>query len=430
MLTSLFGDLGPLNQPSGPGRRRGQGEPDFAATAILESTATEVNDRGQMVDKHTRDLFVFGSPAEAIRQHLAATRADLETAARQITLHDPGRMWAAGVVKALSDASGQPVERLHLRHQDTLATIALIERTALPRRVEEPLKIYHTDVREAGSEAQAIPVALMESSHLTAVIVAPMSLAALDEIVARLSAAARGELWRCPNLLFMLSTPMAQHASRITGAPWPGRLHVVVSSEPMTSASGVWNAILHTWNEVKTRPSWEDMRPQAVDAQAQYPIRVADLDGPIAGLAVHEEPRAAQPDGPQVDAVPAGLDRTRLHRAVDQLMQLEGMLGCCVVDATTGLVLHAEQSGEPDGLPLELAAATQTQVLRAHRRASRDLGSHERIDEIIVTQGRRHQVLRTVSSRPELFVLAVLDKQRTNLALARFKIMEAEKSLG
>ncbi|MCV4633387.1 hypothetical protein OFB83_32820, partial [Escherichia coli] len=83
--------------------------------------ATEVNDRGQMVDKHTRDLFVVGSPAQAIRQHLAETRADLKTASRQITLFDPGRMWAAGVVKALSDASGQPVERLHLRRQNTLA---------------------------------------------------------------------------------------------------------------------------------------------------------------------------------------------------------------------------------------------------------------------------------------------------------------------
>lgn len=434
MLTSLFGDLGPLNDPPGRGRR-GAASPhaDFAATAILESTATEVNDRGQMVDKHTRDLFVVGSPAEAIRQHLAATRADLDTATRQITLFDPGRMWASSVIKALSDAAGQPVERLHLRRQNTLATIALIERTSLPRRVEEPLKIYHTDVREAGSQAQAIPIALMESSHLTAVIVAPMSVAALDDIVARLHAAAHGQLWRCPNLLFMLSTPMAPHALRITGLPWPGRLKVVVSTEPMTSASAVWNAILHTWNEVKALPSWDDKTPQAVEAEPAYPIRVADLEATLAGAVVQEDgaPPQPAPQAPvQADRPAGGLDAGRLYRGLGQLMQLEGMLGCCVVDASTGLVLHAERTAQAEDLPLELAAATHTEVLRAHRRAARDLGLHDRIEEIIVTQGQRHQVIRTVSARPEVFLLAVLDKHRTNLALARFKIMDVERSLG
>ncbi|MEW6098582.1 MAG: hypothetical protein AB1666_05290 [Pseudomonadota bacterium] len=436
MLTSLFGDLGPFNEPPGRGRRRGADTPpaDFAATAILESSATEVNDRGQMVDKHTRDLFVVGSPAQAIRQHLAETRAGLKTASRQITLFDPGRMWAAGVVKALSDASGQPVERLHLRRQNTLATIALIERTALPRRLEEPLKIYHTDVREAGSEAQAIPIALMESSHLTVVIVAPMSVAALDDIATRLHAAALGQLWRCPHLLFMLSTPMAAHASRIRALPWPGRLHVAVSTEPMTSASNVWNAILHTWNEVKALPSWDEMALAAADGERTYPIRVADLGGPSAAAVAPEEHRAsdaaAAPAPQKGDAPLGGLDGGRLYRALNQLMQLEGMLGCCAVDATTGLVLQAERAADAPDLPLELAAATHTEVLRAHRRQAGSLGTTDRVEEIIVTQGPRHQVLRTLSAQPQVFLLAVLDKQRTNLALARFKIMEAEKSLG
>lgn len=236
MLTSLFGDLGPLNEPPGRGRRKGADTPpaDFAATAILESTATEVNDRGQMVYMHTRDLFVVGSPAEAIRQHLAETRADLE-----------------------------------------------------------------------GPTAPAV---------------------------------------------------------------------------------------------------------------AQEEHRASDA--------------AAAPAPQKVDAPLGGLDRGRLYRALSQLMQLEGILGCCAVDASTGLVLQAERAADAPDLPLELAAATHTEVLRAHRRLAGPMGTADRVEEIIVSQGPRHQVLRTLSDRPEVFLLAVLDKQRTNLALARFKIMEAEKSLG
>ena len=38
-------------------------------------------------------------------------------------------------------------------------------------------------------------------------------------------------------------------------------------------------------------------------------------------------------------------------------------------------------------------------------------------------------VMRTVSRHRGLFLFAILDKQRTNLALARYKLMEAEQSL-
>ena len=89
MLTSLFGDFNPAKGPDGKRQVDGDDEPTFAATAIMETVATEVNDRGQMVDRHSQDLVVTGSPAQAIREHFAATRADLDTATSMITLLDP-----------------------------------------------------------------------------------------------------------------------------------------------------------------------------------------------------------------------------------------------------------------------------------------------------------------------------------------------------
>lgn len=474
MLTSLFGDLSPLfgsdpDKPSRSPRRHGH-TGDFAATAILESTATEVNDHGQMVDKHTRDLFITGSPAEAIRKHLASSRADLDRASRQITLFDPARMWAASVVKALSDASGQPIERLHLRDQNTLASIAQIERTALPRRVEDPLKVYYADVRDTAPEARTLPIALMERSHLVAVIVAPMDPQALDEIVALINRASHRPDWMCPNLLVMLSTPMAPLAARIASVRWPERLNVIVTTEPMTSASAVWNTVLNTWNKVKSAPGWQapEARPSVLGGD-DFPIRVQDLEpkGAAAVAPVIAAGRLAQPTpaattataqasattpvpvavataaqatqagtrplpvaGMITDPARTSLDEARIQRTLTQLMQIEGLIGCCIADTSTGMVLGQEREADADDLNLDLAAATATEVLKAHRRASRDMGCGDRIDEVIVTHGRRHQVIRTVAAHAELFVLAVLDKQRTNLALARFKIMDAEKSLG
>src|SRR5262245_4300549 len=135
VLKSLFGEL--VTAPLKPGAAM----PEFAATAVLESTDTRVADDGRMLDRHQQDLFVTGSPAAAMRAHLTHTQPANEV--RTITLLDPTRLWAPGVIKALSDATGQPVEKLHLREQATLRVLATLERTVVPRRGDATLKIYH-----------------------------------------------------------------------------------------------------------------------------------------------------------------------------------------------------------------------------------------------------------------------------------------------
>jgi predicted regulator of Ras-like GTPase activity (Roadblock/LC7/MglB family) len=430
MLTSLFGDLGPAKDPS----RKSRPEPEtpdhgFAATAILESMATEVNDRGQMVDRHQHDLVVSGSPAQAIRDHFATTRADLETASRLITLLDPVGVWASAVVKALSDAGGRPIERLHLREQTTLRTLATIERTTLVRRHEDTLKIYHADVRAPGRDNAEIPVALMERSHMTTVIIGPMQPHAIDALLVTLREATSLPTWRCPNLLFMLPPSAVWIANKVSEVSWPARLHVHVLNESLTSASSVWNAMLGMWNHVKTQPGWEP--PETAVGATDYPIKVADLhaaagDAPPSGPAVTPSLRSALK--PVMRVSHHALDPSRARLALADMLSIDGLLGCAVVDGTTGLVL-ARESREDQPADLELSAAASAQVLRAHRLAARNMGLSEHIDEVMVSAGTRQHVLRTVTRHQDLFLLALLDKERANLALARYKLMEVEKSL-
>lgn len=437
MLTSLFGDLGPPKDPSKKSDSAAEG-PDqgFAATAILESIATEVNDRGQMVDRHQQDLVVSGSPAQAIRDHFATTRADLETASRLITLLDPVGVWASAVIKALSDAGGRPIERLHLREQTTLRTLATIERTTLVRRHEDTLKIYHADVRAPGRDNAEIPVALMERSHMTTVIIGPMQPHAIDALLVSLLEATSLPTWRCPNVLFMLPPNAVWIANKISAVSWPARLHVHVLNESLTSASSVWNAMLGMWNHVKTQPAWEP--PEGVMSAADFPIKVADLHAaagePAPALQASVTPgvRPLGPMGaigkPVMRVSHHALDPARARQALAEMLSIDGLLGCAAVDGTTGLVLAREvHEGEPTDF--DLAAAASAQVLRAHRMAARNMGLEDRIDEVMVSAGERQHVLRTVSRHPDLFLLALLDKHRANLALARYKLMEVEKGL-
>ena len=57
------------------------------------------------------------------------------------------------------------------------------------------------------------------------------------------------------------------------------------------------------------------------------------------------------------------------------------------------------------------------------------MGLPDHIEEVTVGTGTRHQLMRTVSRHPELFLFVLLNKQRSNLSLARFKLMEVEKGL-
>lgn len=421
MLSSLFGDLRTIRGTPVPE----EADQGFAATAILESVATEVNDRGQMVDSHTRDLVVSGSPAQAIRDHFTTTRADLDTATRQIALYDPTGVWASAVIKALSDASGRPIERLHLRRQGTLRTLAMIERTTLERRNEDLLRIYHADVRAPGSDNAAVPLALMERSHMTAVIVGAMQPHDIDEMLDTMQRAVRHPNWRCPTLLFMLPPNAVWIANKIGMTEWPTRLKVQVLNEALTSASAVWNSLLGMWNRVKKEPVWGPPQAPLATGLEGFQIKVADLSTSTPGGVAGALP--AQPGAGSRVAAP--LDPLQAERALDALAGLDGVFACAVVDAGTGLILARQERSEQP-VPLELAAAASAQVLRAHQQAGRQLGLTGDVDEVMTSAGPRHHVMRRSSRHKGLFLFAVLDKQRTNLALARYKLLEAEQALG
>lgn len=430
MLTSLFGDLASTRQSRARNKAELEptGDSGFAATAIMESTATEVNQRGQMVERNVKDLVVTGSPAQAIRDHFATTRSDLDTASSMITLIDPVGVWASAVIKALSDAGGRPIERLHLREHNTLRTLAVIERTTLVRRQEDTLRVFHADVRSPAVENAEIPVALMERSQMTVVIVGPMQPHAIDAMLTHLLASTRLPTWQCPNLLFQLPPNTPWIEQKVNAVRWPSRCDVHVLSEPMTGASSVWNAMLGRWNQVRLQPGWHANAVSPMLGTGDFPIKVGDLGNPFGT----SKNATLTVDGAMPTVVPQGsrgsVNASRGKLALSGMLRLDGLLGCALVDANSGMVLAREVRDE-EPVDIELAAANCAQLLRAQRAASKNLGLPDAIDELITSAGARHLVMRMLPRHPELFLMALLDKQRTNLALARFQLMEVERGL-
>jgi hypothetical protein len=112
---------------------------------------------------------------------------------------------------------------------------------------------------------------------------------------------------------------------------------------------------------------------------------------------------------------------------MDRLMEIEGAIGCCLVDSNSGMVLG--QAGGGPSYNLEVAAAGNTEVVRSKRKTMKALNLQDGIEDILITLGRQYHLIRLLSSNDALFLYLVLDKTKSNLAMARLQLAQVEKEL-
>jgi len=113
--------------------------------------------------------------------------------------------------------------------------------------------------------------------------------------------------------------------------------------------------------------------------------------------------------------------------SLTKLMEIDGIIGACIVDSNSGMMLGS--AGGNSSMNLELAAAGNTEVVRAKRKTMKALNLNDPIEDILITLGRQYHLLRPLSSNDALFIYVALDRGRANLALARHHLAMAEKDL-
>ncbi|MGW5328313.1 hypothetical protein [Streptomyces sp. NPDC004014] len=108
---------------------------------------------------------------------------------------------------------------------------------------------------------------------------------------------------------------------------------------------------------------------------------------------------------------------------------IEGALGAAVVDYTSGMALGTLGGGKD--LDLTVAAAGNTDVIRAKVRTMELLGLKSRIEDILITLDGQYHLIRPVTGRDGsgLFLYLVIDKARSNLAMARHQLKRIETQL-
>ena len=116
-----------------------------------------------------------------------------------------------------------------------------------------------------------------------------------------------------------------------------------------------------------------------------------------------------------------------IEAALKEAMSIDGALGASLVDWESGMSLGAVGGGKY--LDLDVAAAGNTEVIRAKMRTMESLRLDDTIEDILITLTKQYHLIRLLkSSRSDqgLFLYLVLDRGKANLALARHALKRIE----
>ena len=123
-------------------------------------------------------------------------------------------------------------------------------------------------------------------------------------------------------------------------------------------------------------------------------------------------------------------DSVNIETALKEAMTIDGAVGVSLVDWDSGMSLGNLGGGKY--LDLDVAAAGNTEVIRAKMRTMESLRLDDNIEDILITLNKQYHLIRLLkNSRNEqgLFLYLVLDRQKANLALARHQLRQIEAEL-
>jgi CheY-like chemotaxis protein len=135
-----------------------------------------------------------------------------------------------------------------------------------------------------------------------------------------------------------------------------------------------------------------------------------------------------------ISAKPAGLSKTKkreekilsmannVNQSLEELMSIDGAKAVALVDSDSGMALGTAGGG----INLEVAAAGNSEVIKAKHKTMANLGLKDKIEDLLISLGEQYHLIRPLKNHSNLFFYLVLNRANANLAMARFKLSDIE----
>lgn len=118
---------------------------------------------------------------------------------------------------------------------------------------------------------------------------------------------------------------------------------------------------------------------------------------------------------------------SNVQETLASLQSIDGFIGAALVDSDSGMA-----AGTVGGTPqfnIDVAAAVNSDVYRAKRRAANEIKLTDSVKDILITLDTQYHLICPVPSQPSLFFYLALYRDRANLAMARIKLNESTSSV-
>lgn len=119
---------------------------------------------------------------------------------------------------------------------------------------------------------------------------------------------------------------------------------------------------------------------------------------------------------------------SNVNDILKRAMDIDGAIGVALVEYSSGMTLGTLGGGSLD---LEVAAAGNTEVVRAKLRTMEQLGLSGGIEDILITLDTQYHMIRLITGAggEGLFLYLALNRSQANLAMARRSLSGLEKEL-
>ena len=252
-----------------------------------------------------------------------------------------------------------------------------------------------------------------------------------------------------PTFLFAFSTAAASHKHEFLQVADSLRVPYTEITVPLADSAMLWRTIqerlaatvlpLHA-NRMHLRGVEPDTRSSAESGPAISPPPATPI-GSSASRSAAATPALPPPSAAVAPAISAAVpaansfvsqpvtkgdfDMANVAESLKAILSIDGAMGCALVDVDSGMALGTAGGG----INLEIAAAGNTEVVRAKLRVAKSLGITGGIEDILITLQDQYHLIRPLTKKGTLFLYVVIDRKKGNLAMGRYKVSEVEASL-